>query len=128
MNLDDKIYIAGHNGLVGSAIARHLKKMGFTNLLKRSHQELDLVNQDQLNHFFNKEKPDYVILAAAKVGGIYANNSYPANFIYENIMIQANVINAADQNKGKRLLILTDNNKLFLFTGQNVLTFKNIFI
>lgn len=106
MNLDDKIYIAGHNGLAGSAIARYLKKLGYTNLLTRSRQELDLVNQDQLNHFFNKEKPDYVILAAAKVGGIYANNSYPANFIYENIMIQANVINAAYENNIKRLLFL----------------------
>ncbi len=106
MNLNDKIYIAGHNGLVGSAITRYLKKLGYTNLLKLSSQYLDLVNQDQVNCFFRKEKPDYVILAAAKVGGIHANNSYPASFIYKNIMIQTNVINAAHENKVKRLLFL----------------------
>ena len=106
MNLNDKIYIAGHSGLVGSAILRYLKKGGYTNLLKMSHQDLDLVNQEQVNYFFSKEKPDYVIIAAAKVGGIHANNSYPANFIYENIMIQTNVINAAHENNVKRLLFL----------------------
>ena len=106
MELSDKIYIAGHRGLVGSAIVRRLEEKGFTNLLMRTHQELDLTNQFQVQTFFKKEKPDYVILAAAKVGGIYANNTYPADFIYQNIMIEANVIHAAYQNKVKRLLFL----------------------
>ena len=106
MNLSDKIYIAGHSGLVGSAIERLLKKRGFKNLLIRSHKELDLTNQRQVNDFFKKEKPNYVILAAAKVGGIHANNTYPADFIYENIMIEANVINSAYQNNVERLLFL----------------------
>ncbi len=106
MNLSDKIYIAGHSGLVGSAIERLLKKRGFKNLLIRSHKDLDLTNQRQVNDFFKKEKPNYVILAAAKVGGIHANNTYPADFIYENIMIEANVINSAYQNNVERLLFL----------------------
>lgn len=106
MNFTDKIYIAGHNGLVGSAILRLLKKRGFENILIRSHKELDLTNQRQVNDFFKNEKPNYVILAAAKVGGIHANNTYPADFIYENIMIEANVINSAYQNNIKRLLFL----------------------
>tara|TARA_Y100001970_G_C14250609_1_gene871547 strand:+ start:2632 stop:3591 length:960 start_codon:yes stop_codon:yes gene_type:complete len=106
VNLSDKIYIAGHSGLVGSAIERLLKKRGFKNLLIRSHKELDLTNQRQVNDFFKKEKPNYVILAAAKVGGIHANNTYPADFIYENIMIEANVINSAYQNNVERLLFL----------------------
>ena len=99
MNLHDKIYIAGHNGLVGSSIVRQLKARGFNNLLMRTHKELDLSNQMQVLSFFQQEKPDYVILAAAKVGGIYANNTYPADFIYQNIMIEANVINSAYENK-----------------------------
>tara|TARA_Y100000591_G_scaffold194878_1_gene168654 strand:- start:15630 stop:16589 length:960 start_codon:yes stop_codon:yes gene_type:complete len=106
VNLSDKIYIAGHSGLVGSAIERLLKKRGFKNLLIRSHKDLDLTNQRQVNDFFKKEKPNYVILAAAKVGGIHANNTYPADFIYENIMIEANVINSAYQNNVERLLFL----------------------
>jgi len=106
VNLNDKIYIAGHRGLVGSAIVRQLKKRGFTNLLMRTHKELDLSSQIQVQSFFKKERPDYVILAAAKVGGIHANNTYPADFIYQNIMIEANVINAAYLNKVKRLLFL----------------------
>jgi len=106
MNLNDKIYIAGHKGLVGSAIVRQLELRGFTNLLMRSHKELDLTCQAQVANFFKQEKPDYVILAAAKVGGIYANNTYPADFIYENIMIEANIINSAYENKVKRLLFL----------------------
>ena len=81
MNLNDKIYIAGHRGLVGSAIVRQLEERGFTNLLMRTHKELDLTNQAQVQTFFQQEKPDYVILAAAKVGGIHANNTYPADFI-----------------------------------------------
>ncbi|MDC1447373.1 GDP-L-fucose synthase [Candidatus Thioglobus sp.] len=106
MNLTDRIYIAGHNGLVGSAIVRQLKERGFLNLIMRSHKELDLIDQNQVQVFFKKEKPDYVILAAAKVGGIHANNSYPADFIYQNIMIESNVINSAYENKVRRLLFL----------------------
>ncbi len=106
MNLKDKIYIAGHRGLVGSAIVRQLESRGFTNLLMRTHKELDLTNQAQVQTFFEQENPDYVILAAAKVGGIHANNTYPADFIYQNMMIEANVINSAYENKVKRLLFL----------------------
>ena len=106
MNLSDKIYIAGHRGLVGSAIVRQLEERGFTNLLMRTHKELDLTSQTQVQDFFKQERPDYVILAAAKVGGIYANSNYPADFIYQNIMIEANIINSAYENKVKRLLFL----------------------
>jgi GDP-L-fucose synthase len=106
MDTNDKIYIAGHRGLVGSSIVRQLKRRGFTNLCMRTHEELDLTNQAQVSIFFQQEKPDYVILAAAKVGGIYANNTYPADFIYQNIMIEANIINSAYTNKVKRLLFL----------------------
>jgi GDP-L-fucose synthase len=106
MDLDDKIYIAGHRGLVGSAIVRQLESRGFTNLLMRTHKELDLTNQAQVQNFLQKEKPDYIILAAAKVGGIHANNTYPADFIYQNMMIEANVISSAYENKVKRLLFL----------------------
>jgi GDP-L-fucose synthase len=106
MDLNDKIYIAGHRGLVGSAIVRQLESRGFTNLLMRTHKELDLTNQTQVQDFFKQENPDYVILAAAKVGGIHANNTYPADFIYQNMMIEANVINSAYENKVKRLLFL----------------------
>ena len=106
MDLNEKIYIAGHRGLVGSAIVRQLKSRGFTNLLMRTHKELDLTNQVSVQTLFKNEQPDYVILAAGKVGGIYANNTYPADFIYQNIMIQANVIHSAYENKVKRLLFL----------------------
>jgi GDP-L-fucose synthase len=106
MNLNDKIYIAGHRGLVGSAIVRQLESRGFVNLLVRTHEELDLANQAQVQRFFRDEAPDYVILAAGKVGGIHANNTYPADFIYQNIMIETNVINSAYENKVKRLLFL----------------------
>jgi GDP-L-fucose synthase len=106
MDLNDKIYIAGHRGLVGSAIVRQLEDRGFTNLLMRTHKELDLTNQVQVQTFFKQEQPDYVILAAAKVGGIHANNTYPADFIYQNMMIEANVINSAYVSKVKRLLFL----------------------
>jgi GDP-L-fucose synthase len=106
MDFKDKIYIAGHKGLVGSAILRKLENRGFKNLLVRTHDELDLTNQNQVKEFFEVEKPDYVILAAAKVGGIYANNTYPADFIYKNILIEANVINSAYENQVKRLLFL----------------------
>ena len=106
MNLNDKIYIAGHKGLVGSAVLRNLESKGFNNLLTKSHKDLDLTNQTKVKNFFDKEKPDYVILAAAKVGGIYANNIYPADFIYQNTMIETNIIHSAFENKVKRLLFL----------------------
>jgi GDP-L-fucose synthase len=106
MNINDKIYIAGHRGLVGSAIVRQLKVRGFNNLLMRTRKELDLSSQAEVQDFFKRERPDYVILAAAKVGGIHANNTYPADFIYQNMMIEANVINSSYKNKVKRLLFL----------------------
>ena len=106
MNLNDKIYIAGHRGLVGSAILRNLESKGYDNLLTKNHEDLDLTDQTKVKSFFDGEKPDYVILAAAKVGGIYANNTYPADFIYQNTMIEANVIQSAFENKVKRLLFL----------------------
>lgn len=106
MNLDDKIYIAGHRGLVGSAIVRQLKAKGYTNLLVRTHSGLDLINQQAVDTFFRAEKPDYVVLAAAKVGGIHANNTYPADFIYNNLMIESNIIKASFDNGVKRLLFL----------------------
>ena len=106
MNSNDKIYVAGHRGLVGSAIIRELQSKGFTNLITRTHNEIDLTNQHSVKTFFNEEKPEYVILAAAKVGGIHANENYPADFIYENMMIQTNVINSAYENNVKRLLFL----------------------
>lgn len=106
MQPSDKVYIAGHRGLVGSAIVRQLEVRGFNNLLMRTHRELDLTNQKAVQDFFAAERPDYVVLAAAKVGGIHANNTYPAEFIYENMMIEANVIDAAYHNGVKRLLFL----------------------
>ena len=101
-----KIYVAGHNGMVGSAIVRDLKKQGFNNIITRTHVELDLINQQQVQNFFQSEKPDQVYLAAAKVGGIYANNTFPADFIYQNLMIESNIINAAFVNGAKKLLFL----------------------
>jgi GDP-L-fucose synthase len=101
-----KIYIAGHRGMVGSGIERKLRKEGYNNILTRTSKELDLRNQQAVNNFFKKEKPEYVILAAAKVGGIYANNTYRAEFIYDNLMIEANIINAAYLNKVTKLLFL----------------------
>ena len=106
MDINEKIYIAGHKGLVGSAILRALKKRGFKNLITRTHTDLDLTNQIAVNDFFNEKKPEYVVLAAGKVGGIYANNTYSAEFIYQNIMIEANVIHAAYKSNVKRLLFL----------------------
>lgn len=106
MELNDKIYIAGHNGLVGSAILRKLKKEGYTNFILKTKDELDLTNQSNVEGFFKKEKPDYVFLCAAKVGGINANNLYGADFIYENIMIQSNVIHNSYLNNVKKLLFL----------------------
>lgn len=106
MNLDAKIYVAGHRGLVGSAIVRNLKAKGYKNIICRTHKELDLTNQEAVRTFFEEEKPEYVFLAAAKVGGIHANNTYPADFIYDNLMIQNNVIKAAHDFKVKKLLFL----------------------
>ena len=106
MNKDAKIYIAGHRGLVGGAILRNLTSAGFTNLLLRTHAELDLTSQSATAAFFETEKPDYVFLAAAKVGGILANNIYPAEFIRDNLAIQTNIIHAAYVSKVKRLLFL----------------------
>ena len=101
-----KIYIAGHRGMVGSGLERKLNKEGYDNIVTRTSSQLDLRNQQAVNDFFEKEKPEYVILAAAKVGGIYANNTYRAEFIYDNIMIEANVIHAAYLNKVTKLLFL----------------------
>jgi GDP-L-fucose synthase len=106
MESNEKIYVAGHTGLVGSAIVRSLEKHGFNNIIHRDISELDLRNQQAVNEFFIAEKPAFVILAAAKVGGIHANNTYPAEFIYDNMMIEFNVIHAAYQNNVKKLLFL----------------------
>ncbi|MCX0389371.1 GDP-L-fucose synthase [Clostridium perfringens] len=106
MNKNSKIYVAGHRGLVGSAIVRNLQEKGFNNIICRTHKELDLTNQNEVRKFFEEERPEYVFLAAAKVGGIHANNTYPADFIYENLMIQNNVIKAAHDFEVKKLLFL----------------------
>ena len=106
MNKQDKIYIAGHRGMVGSAITRRLQKDGFNNIVARTSAELDLKDQAAVRDFFQQEKPDHVVLAAAKVGGIQANYIYRAQFIYENLMIQNNVIHNAYENGVKRLLFL----------------------
>jgi len=106
MHFDSKIYIAGHSGLVGSAIMRNLQGRGYVNLLTRTHAELDLTRQQAVEDFFVQEKPDYVFIAAAKVGGIYANTVYPAEFIHDNLAIQSNVIHAAYLNGVRRLLFL----------------------
>ena len=106
MNKNSKIYIAGHRGLVGSAIVKNLESKGYSNLLYKTHQELDLMNQEAVNEFFTKEKPEYVILAAAKVGGIVANNTYRADFIYENLQIQNNVIHQSYLHGVTKLLFL----------------------
>ncbi|KOP39496.1 GDP-L-fucose synthase [Flavobacterium sp. WLB] len=106
MNLEEKIYIAGHRGMVGSAILRQLKAKGYTNFVLKTSAELDLRNQQAVTDFFAKEKPDYVFLAAAKVGGIIANNTYRGDFIYENLMIQNNVIHQSYLNNVKKLMFL----------------------
>jgi GDP-L-fucose synthase len=103
---NQKIYVAGHRGMVGSAIVRNLQAKGFTNIVTRTHAQLDLTNQAQVKLFFEQEKPDQVYLAAAKVGGIYANNTFPAEFIYQNLMMEANVIHQAFEAGVKKLLIL----------------------
>ena len=106
MTSNPKIYIAGHRGMVGSAIVRELERKGHTNLVYRTHQELDLTNQLAVQNFFHQEKPDQVYLAAARVGGIYANNTFPAEFIYDNVMVQSNVIHQAFMHGVKKLLFL----------------------
>lgn len=106
MNKDAKIYVAGHRGLVGSAIVRNLESKGYTNIIGRTHSELDLCDQVAVRSFFETEKPEYVVLAAAKVGGINANNTTPADFAYINMQIQCNVIKAAHDFKVKKLLFL----------------------
>ena len=105
-DLNQKIYIAGHRGMVGSAILRNLEAKGFNNFVTRTHEELDLTNQAKVASFFEQEKPDQVYLAAARVGGIHANNTYPADFIYDNLMVQNNVIHHAFLAGVKRLLFL----------------------
>ena len=106
MNKNSKIYIAGHRGMVGSALLRKLEEKGYSNLIYRTSKELDLMRQKDVEVFFETEKPEYVFLAAAKVGGIYANNIYPAEFLYNNLMIESNIINSSYKYKVKKLLFL----------------------
>jgi GDP-L-fucose synthase len=106
MNTDSKIYVAGHRGLVGSAITRKLEELGFSNIIRRTHGELDLTEQAAVRDFFESERPEYVFLAAAKVGGILANSSYPADFIYQNLEIQNNVIGMSHKYGVKKLMFL----------------------
>lgn len=106
MDLNQKIYVAGHHGMVGSAIVRHLRAAGFNNIVARTHAELDLTDQSAVQDFFQREKPDQVYMAAAKVGGIHANNAFPAEFIYDNLMVQNNVIHQSFLSGVKKLLFL----------------------
>lgn len=106
IDLDQKVFVAGHRGMVGSAIVRQLQEKGYTNIVTATHAELDLTNQQAVNEFFRKNQIDRVYLAAAKVGGIHANNEYPADFIYQNLMIEANVIHAAHINNVQKLMFL----------------------
>lgn len=106
MEKKSKIYIAGHRGLVGSAIVRNLKENGYSNIVTRTRTELDLLDSQKVSEFFKKEKPEYIFLAAAKVGGIYANDAFPAEFIFENLQVQNNIIHNAYLNKAKKLLFL----------------------
>jgi GDP-L-fucose synthase len=106
MNNDVKIYVAGHRGLAGSAIVRELKKQGYTNIVTRMHAELDLENAGATQQFFEQEKPELVFLAAAKVGGIHANNTYPVDFLMSNLLIEANICRAAHAANVSRLIFL----------------------
>jgi len=106
MDKKGKIYIAGHRGMVGSALTRKLKQEGFTNFIERTSSQIDLRNQQSVTNFFEEEKPDYVFLAAAKVGGIIANNTYRAEFVYDNLMIQNNIIHQSYKTGAKKLLFL----------------------
>ena len=120
MNKNSKIYVAGHRGLVGSAITRKLKELGFNNLILRSRSELDLLSQESVKKFFELERPEYVFLAAAKVGGIYANSKYPADFIYENLLIESNIIYNSFINKVNKLLFLGSSCIYPKFAGQPI--------
>ena len=106
INLNAKIYIAGHRGMVGSAIVKQLTETGYQNLVTRTHAELDLIDQTAVRNFIQQERPDIVILAAAKVGGIHANNEYPAEFIYQNLMMESNIIHQAWAADCQKLLFL----------------------
>ena len=106
MDKSSRIYVAGHTGMVGSAIVRCLEQNGYKNIIRRTHRELDLTRQADCEKFFEEEKPEYVFLAAAKVGGIHANDTYPADFIMENVLIECNVIRSAFKNKVKKLMFL----------------------
>ena len=106
MGKNSKIYVAGHRGMVGSAILRKLRELGYNNIIYRTHQELNLTRQNSVEEFFDKERPEFVFLAAAKVGGIWANHTYPADFIYDNMVIQTNIIHASYEFKVKKLLFL----------------------
>ena len=106
MRIEDKIFVAGHNGMVGSALVRKLRKEGYNNINTKSREELNLTRQEEVERFFEIEKPDYVFLAAAKVGGILANSNYPADFMYDNMMIQMNVIHSAYMNQTKKVMFL----------------------
>lgn len=106
MNKTSKIYVAGHKGMVGSAIARHLAKNGYENVIVKTHDELDLTNQAETKAFFEAEKPEYVFLAAAKVGGIISNKTYPADYIMQNLLIECNVIKSAFESQVKKLLVM----------------------
>ena len=106
MDRDAKIYVAGHRGMVGSAIARKLSSLGYTNVVTRTHAEVDLVSQQAVMDFLGQEKPDYIFMAAAKVGGIHANNTLRADFLYQNLMIETNVVHAAWQAGVNRMLFL----------------------
>ena len=106
MEKDSKIYVAGHRGMVGSAIVRELERQGYTNILTRTHSELDLKRQSDVEEFFRQEKPEYVFLAAAKVGGIVANESALADFMYDNMILEMNVIHSAWENNCKKLEFL----------------------
>ena len=106
LNSDTKIYVAGHNGMVGSAIVRQLHSLGYDRIITRRHAELDLCDQQSVRQFMQEEKPYYIVLAAAKVGGIHANNEFPADFIYQNMMMEANVIHEAYNAGVKSMLFL----------------------
>ncbi len=106
LNHSSKIFVAGHRGMVGAAVVRRLKALGYSNIVVRTHADLDLTRQSDVEAFFSQEKPDAVVLAAAKVGGIHANNTYPAEFIYQNLMMECNIIHSAYQNKVSKLLFL----------------------
>ena len=112
MDKNAKIYVAGHSGMVGSAIVRELNRQGYTNIVVRSHKELDLCRQADVEKFFAEEKPEYVFLTAAKVGGIIANSESPADFMYDNMMIEMNIIHAAWLNGCKKLLFTGSSGKL----------------